>query len=63
MSEDRSDPNDVTSVDTTAFEIRHLKAAFGPLLPVLLGQIGLTELRTRQDIDRIAAALRGMLIA
>jgi hypothetical protein len=48
-------------VDTTEFEIRHLQAAFGPLLPALLKQVGLGELRTREDIDRIAAALRGTL--
>jgi HAMP domain-containing protein len=50
-------------IDTTAFEIRHLEAAFGPLLPVLLAQAGLTDLRTREDLNRIAAALRGALIA
>ena len=50
-------------IDTTAFEIRHLEAAFGPLLPVLLAQAGLTELRTPEDLNRIAAALRGALIA
>ena len=51
------------SIDTTEFEIRHLQAAFGPLLPALLKQVGLTELKTRQHIDRIAAALRGTLVA
>jgi hypothetical protein len=50
-------------VDTTAFEIRRLEAAFGPLLPAILGRTGLTELRTREDIDRIAALLRGSLLA
>jgi hypothetical protein len=50
-------------IETTEFEIRHLQAAFGPLLPALLKQVGLTELKTRQHIDRIAAALRGTLVA
>jgi hypothetical protein len=50
-------------VDTTDFEILHLKTAFGPLLPMLLKQVGLTELKTREDIDRIAGALRGTLVA
>ena len=49
-------------IDTTEFEIRRLEAAFGPLLPAILRQVGLTELRTREDIDRIAAALRGTLL-
>ena len=40
-----------------------LRAAFGPLLPGLLKQVGLAELETREDIDRIAAALRGALLA
>ena len=51
------------SSDTTAFEILHLEAAFEPLLPMLLGQTELTELRTREDLNRIAAALRGALVA
>ena len=50
-------------VDTTAFELRRLEAAFGPILPMLLGQAGLTRLSTREDVDRIAAALRGTLLA
>jgi hypothetical protein len=49
-------------IDTTEFEIRHLEKAFGPLLPMLLAKVGLTELRTREDIDRIAGALRGTLV-
>ena len=49
-------------IDTTEFEIRHLEAAFGPLLPAILAKVGLMDLRSREDIDRIASALRGTLL-
>jgi hypothetical protein len=57
----RGDPE--AAPNTTEFEIRHLEQSLGPLLPALLAQVGLTELRTRADIDRIAGALRGALVA
>jgi hypothetical protein len=62
-AESKPAPDMPDPVDTTEFEIGHLQAAFGPLLPALLKQVGLTELKTRQHIDRIAAALRGTLVA
>ena len=61
--DDPTEPPAPDPVDTTEFEIRHLERALGPLLPEFLAQVGLKELRTRQDIDRIAGALRGALVA
>ena len=61
--DDPTEPLAPDPVDTTEFEIRHLERALGPLLPEFLAQVGLKELRTRQDIDRIAGALRGALVA
>jgi hypothetical protein len=44
--------------DTTGLEIKLLKEALGPGLPILLGAIGLSQLETRRDIDMLAARLQ-----
>jgi len=43
--------------DTVAFEIRCLKRALGPILPVALRIVGIERLETRQDLSDFAAAL------
>lgn len=46
--------------DTTAIEIRYLRQALGPVLPVVLQQLGLEDLRTREDLRRLAAGLQAI---
>lgn len=38
--------------DTKEFEIRSMRNAFGPFLPVLLEQAGITGFHSRRGIDR-----------
>ncbi|MHC4305944.1 MAG: M28 family metallopeptidase [Planctomycetota bacterium] len=45
--------------DPAEFEVRMIKDAIGPALPMILAFIGLERLETRADIDQIAAALAG----
>jgi hypothetical protein len=45
--------------DPAEFEVRMIKRAIGPTLPIILGFIGIEQLETRADIDRIAAVLSG----
>jgi len=52
--------HDGEPVDTTAFEIRCIKKACGPWLPLLLRPFGLERLESRADIDAIAARLLAM---
>jgi hypothetical protein len=43
--------------DTVDFEIRCLKRALGPILPIALRILGVKRLVTRQDLSELAAAL------
>jgi hypothetical protein len=45
--------------DPYAFEIRMIEDAIGPALPLILAAAGIGQLKTRKDIDRIAAGLAG----
>jgi hypothetical protein len=47
-------------VDTTAMEIRYLEAALGPVLPVVLPSLGLGALKTRADLQRLAAGFQAL---
>ena len=47
--------------ETTELEIRSMRNAFGPFLPVLLEQAGITGLQTRRGIDRLVGSLRSGL--
>ena len=47
--------------DTVDFEIRSLRAAFGPALPRLLTQAGLEDLETRDNIDWLVNSLKRAL--
>jgi hypothetical protein len=44
--------------DTTSLEIKLLREALGPGLPILLAAVGLSQLETRRDIDLLAARLQ-----
>jgi hypothetical protein len=50
-------PKSDRDFDTTALEIRHIKASFGPLLPLLLQGLGMKDLQTRSDLDLFAGRL------
>jgi peptidase M28-like protein len=43
--------------DTTAFEIRALKRALGPLFPIALRMVGIKQLNCREDVDALVDAL------
>ncbi|MHC4126648.1 MAG: M28 family metallopeptidase [Planctomycetota bacterium] len=45
--------------DPVEFEVRMITDAIGPALPLILGFIGIGQLETRADIDKIANALAG----
>jgi len=47
--------------DTTELEIRSMRNAFGPFLPVLLEQAGITGLQSRRGIDRLVRSLKSGL--
>lgn len=47
--------------ETTALEIRSLRNAFGLALPVLMGQAGIKDLESRDDIDRLVRFLQSGL--
>ena len=47
--------------DTVDFEIRCMRAAFGPALPMLLAQADIEELNTRDDIDWLVNSLKRAL--
>jgi len=51
-----------TPADTAAFEARMLGAAFGAAGPLLLAAIGLDQLDGREDLNRLANALRSVLV-
>jgi Peptidase family M28 len=48
----------VPPVDTTAMEIRYLETALGPVLPLVLSSLGLSALKTREDLQRLAFGLQ-----
>jgi hypothetical protein len=50
----------VPGVDTTAKEIRYLEAALGPVLPMVLGTLQMSALKTRADLQRLAMGLQAM---
>jgi hypothetical protein len=47
-------------VDTTAMEIRYLEAAFGPILPAVLLRLGMSALKTRDDVRLLAIGLQAL---
>ena len=47
-------------VDTIETEIRYLKAALGPILPVVQRMLHMSSLRTRADLERLALGLQAM---
>ena len=47
-------------VDTVAFEIDSIRAALGPLLPILTKVTGIGPLQTREDLDDLAEALQSL---
>jgi hypothetical protein len=47
--------------DTTDFEIRSMRNAFGSSLDPLLGLAGLNDLKTRSDIDHFVRSLQSHL--
>jgi len=50
----------VPPVVTTEMEIRYLEAALGPVLPMVLGTLRMTALRTRADLQRLAMGMQAM---
>ena len=48
------------AVDTTAMEIRYLEAALGPVLPMVLPALGMSALKTRADLQRLAFGLQAI---
>ncbi|MHC4742606.1 MAG: M28 family peptidase [Planctomycetota bacterium] len=57
VSRDELDGESPGDNDTSAFEIRTLKEALGPILPILLKALGVKKMETRQDIDKLAEGL------
>jgi Peptidase family M28 len=50
----------VLPVDTTAMEIRYLEAALGPVLAAVLMHLGISTLKTRADLQRLAFGLQAL---
>ena len=50
----------VPAVDTTETEIRYLEAALGPVLPMVLSALGMSALKTREDLVGLAFGLQAM---
>ena len=48
--------------DSAEFEIRMIEKAIGPLLPVLLERMRLPPLKSREDLDKLAAMLAPALM-
>ena len=48
----------VAPVDTIAMEIRHAESALGARLPEVLVLLGISRLRTRRDLDALAAGFK-----
>jgi hypothetical protein len=51
---------EISPVDTLAMEIRYLELALGPVLPAVLARLGMSALRTRGDLQRLAAGLQAL---
>jgi hypothetical protein len=51
---------EIAPVDTLAMEIRYLELALGPVLPAVLARLGMSALRTRGDLQRLAAGLQAL---
>ena len=47
-------------VDTTAMEIRYLESTLGPMLAMVLTQLGMSALKTRADLQRLAVGLQAL---
>jgi hypothetical protein len=56
------DPDDTSAPDTLEFEIRLLEQALGGFLPLLLGQLGLEAIRSRDDFNQLASVLGQVLV-
>jgi hypothetical protein len=50
----------VPPVDTTAMEIRYLESTLGPMLAMVLTQLGMSALTTRADLQRLAVGLQAL---
>ena len=50
----------VPAVDTTETEIRYLEVALGHVLPMVLPALGMSSLKTRADLQRLAFGLQAM---
>jgi hypothetical protein len=50
----------VPPADTTAMEIRYLKSTLGPMLAIVLTQLGMSALKTRADLQRLAVGLQAL---
>jgi hypothetical protein len=57
VSRDNLDGELVGDYDTAEFEIKTLKKAFGPILPILFKTLGVKKIKTREDIDALAEGL------
>ena len=53
---------DSDAPDTLEFEIRLLRQALGGFLPLLLGQLGLEAIRSREDFNQLASVLGRVLV-
>ena len=50
----------IPPVDTTAMEIRYLEVALGPVLAAVLMRLGMSALKTRDDLQRLAFGLQAL---
>jgi hypothetical protein len=50
----------VPPVDTTAMEIRYLESTLGPMRAMVLTQLGMSALKTRADLQRLAVGLQAL---
>jgi len=51
-------PGTIPECDTQELELRFIREAFGPLLPTVLGAVGLQRLETRKDLDLLFSVLQ-----
>lgn len=57
VTKDNLDGGLVSDYDTAEFEIKTLKKALGPILPILFKILGVKKIKTREDIDAFAERL------
>jgi hypothetical protein len=57
VSRDNLDRELAGDYDTVEFEIKTLKKALGPILPILFKILGVKKIKTREDIDALAEGL------